>query len=288
MMEDRLIMQRGKLTFDPARQSGKTGNIVEVLGYHCVRSGIYESPGGVENWRIMMFHTPMSVTLGDGRLVQVPAHAATIFDSRKQSRYGKVGDALWDHSWIRLAGPDVPRLLKRAGLTVGTLYPFDTPDDFIYWIDQINRELTRPTPDSGILECLVSALLLRMYQASVTKHPHPCPGIERARLWLEAHCLNHFKLDEPATIAGLSRSHFCARFREATGYSPLAYARRLQLQHAALLLEDIGLSVKEVATQCGFYDAYHFSRCFSARYGKSPTAFRKCRGSRTTRTPPIF
>jgi transcriptional regulator GlxA family with amidase domain len=60
---------------------------------------------------------------------------------------------------------------------------------------------------------------------------------------------------------------------------------RLIMQHAALLLEDVGLSVKEIAAQCGFYDAYHFSRCFSARYGKSPTAFRKCNGSRTTGTP---
>ncbi len=267
-------MQAGIITFDPARQSGKTGSIVEVVGFHCQRSGLYESAGGLENWRVMMFHTPMAVTVGDGRVLQASAHAVAVFDSRQPSRYGMGDGTVWDHSWVRLAGPDVPRLLKRAGIVVGTLYPFHSPDDFLYWLKQINRELTRPAPDSGILECLVSALLLRVHQTAMENRDRPCPGIERARRWLEAHCTSPIKLDELAAMAGLSRSHFCARFRQAVGCSPLTYAKRLRLQHAALLLEDVGLSVKAVAAQCGFYDVYHFSRRFSAHYGLSPTAFR--------------
>ena len=45
-------------------------------------------------------------------------------------------------------------------------------------------------------------------------------------------------------------------------------------QARALLLNSM-LSVKEIAEVLGFSSQYHFSNCFKARIGKSPSDFRK-------------
>jgi transcriptional regulator GlxA family with amidase domain len=49
---------------------------------------------------------------------------------------------------------------------------------------------------------------------------------------------------------------------------------RLRLARAEPLLWLSNLSLRAIALQCGFPDAYHFSRRFRAVYGMPPSAFR--------------
>lgn len=49
---------------------------------------------------------------------------------------------------------------------------------------------------------------------------------------------------------------------------------RLRPARAEPLLWLSNLSLQAIAVQCGFADAYHFSRRFRAVYGSSPSAFR--------------
>ncbi|MFI9761497.1 AraC family transcriptional regulator [Streptomyces sp. NPDC051963] len=78
-----------------------------------------------------------------------------------------------------------------------------------------------------------------------------------------------------ARAAGVSESTLNRIWRRQFGLSPVAGLERLRLARAEPLLWLSNLSLRAIAVQCGFADAYHFSRRFRAVYGMSPSAFRR-------------
>lgn len=81
-------------------------------------------------------------------------------------------------------------------------------------------------------------------------------------------------LEQLAAAAGVSVSTLCRAFRRRFGLGPVAALERLRLARAEPLLWMSNLSLQAIAVQCGFADAYHFSRRFRAVYGVAPSAFR--------------
>ena len=75
--------------------------------------------------------------------------------------------------------------------------------------------------------------------------------------------------------SGLSRTVFFAHFRSRTGMTPSRYMQELKLASAKAALETTNSSVKEIAAALDFYDEFHFSKLFKARYGLSPRAYRQ-------------
>jgi len=72
----------------------------------------------------------------------------------------------------------------------------------------------------------------------------------------------------------LSVSYFSARFRQSTGYSPIAYQNALKIQEACRYLDFTDLKINQICFKLGFDDPYYFSRLFSKNMGLSPSAYR--------------
>ncbi|MFJ3803407.1 helix-turn-helix domain-containing protein [Streptomyces sp. NPDC090088] len=81
-------------------------------------------------------------------------------------------------------------------------------------------------------------------------------------------------LERLAEAAGVSPSTLSRLCRRHLGVSPVAGLELLRLARAEPLLWLSNLSLRAIALQCGFADAYHFSRRFRAVYGIPPSAFR--------------
>lgn len=81
-------------------------------------------------------------------------------------------------------------------------------------------------------------------------------------------------LGELAAAGRVSESTLCRTFRRRFGVGPVAAVELLRLARAEPLLWQSNLPMHAIAVQCGFADAYHFSRRFRAVYGMSPTEFR--------------
>jgi DNA-binding response OmpR family regulator len=73
----------------------------------------------------------------------------------------------------------------------------------------------------------------------------------------------------------IHRSQLYRRLCFLTGMTPSQLIMYLRLEQAARLLAERNASVAEVAHTLGFYDVPHFSRRFKARFGQSPSAFRR-------------
>jgi AraC family transcriptional regulator len=120
--------------------------------------------------------------------------------------------------------------------------------------------------------------------------------LKRVVDYIEAHLSEPIGLREMAASAGLSRMHFAAQFRAATGMRPHEYLLRRRTERAQILLSASMSPLVEVALDVGFKTQSHFTTVFTRLVGKTPKnwrqqtlAARSDYGDRTSRCPvPLF
>jgi LacI family transcriptional regulator len=97
------------------------------------------------------------------------------------------------------------------------------------------------------------------------------PRLAAALRHLQTHASGSVLIKEVARHAGLLERGFRSHF----GCAPDEHLLRLRMDRARRLLLETDLPTAEVAAQCGFQSAEHFSATFRQREGRSPAAFRR-------------
>jgi AraC family transcriptional regulator len=123
------------------------------------------------------------------------------------------------------------------------------------------------------------ALLARI-DGSQAAPVRPCGGLapgsfRRVIDYIEADLSRAFTIEELAKVAGVSSRHFIRAFRESAGQTPLRYVYDLRLERAKELLLDSRRTATEIALDCGFSHAQHFSTAFKKATGLTPSDFRR-------------
>lgn len=83
------------------------------------------------------------------------------------------------------------------------------------------------------------------------------------------------RVSDAADYVCINRSYLYTLFRRELGVSPQEYLANCRLTHAAELLVLTDFSVESVAFSCGYGNALVFSKAFKAKYGASPSQYRK-------------
>ena len=89
------------------------------------------------------------------------------------------------------------------------------------------------------------------------------------------HLADPLDLTQLSQLTGVSTRQLNRLFYDHLKVSPMTFCRDLRLKKARALLEKSALSVMDIALATGFTDPAHFSRTFSAKFGKSPSKLRK-------------
>lgn len=107
-----------------------------------------------------------------------------------------------------------------------------------------------------------------------------------ALAWIEGHL--DAKLDRAAVAqaAGLSLRQLDRLCAAQWGRSLAETAMVIRLEAAAHALRATDIAIADIATDCGFASAAHFSRRFAALYGQSPARFRAGPSSKVDLLPP--
>jgi AraC-like DNA-binding protein len=125
---------------------------------------------------------------------------------------------------------------------------------------------------------IVSRLVARHFTAKTTLSREVTAlsqwRMNRVIEYVEAHLAESIGLADIAKSAGLTRMHFAAQFRSATGLRPHEYLLRRRIEHAKHLLRTCGQSVIDVALSCGFRSQAHFTTVFKRFVGETPHCWR--------------
>lgn len=100
-------------------------------------------------------------------------------------------------------------------------------------------------------------------------------AIAKARRYIHEHLDNALPLGAVAHEAGLSESHFCRLFKEATGLTLTDYVNRCRIERAKKELLRSDRRISEVAFEVGYQSLSQFNRSFAKITGQSPTTWRR-------------
>jgi AraC family transcriptional regulator len=131
------------------------------------------------------------------------------------------------------------------------------------------------------LGLLIASRLLSLYHGPRSKPEarKPLPLIkwrlDKALEYIDSHLTRPIYLSELCETVGLSRMHFAAQFRAATGYAPYAYILRQRISRAQRLLRDPSQTIVDVALRVGFSSQPHFTDAFRRAIGETPSRWRK-------------
>jgi AraC family transcriptional regulator len=105
--------------------------------------------------------------------------------------------------------------------------------------------------------------------------PLPRSVTRRIEEYVDANMSADVSLHALAPLAHVSVDHFVRAFRAATGRTPHRFVLERRLDHAADRLKADAASIAEIARACGFHSPAHFSVKFHARFGVTPSQYRR-------------
>jgi AraC family transcriptional regulator len=98
--------------------------------------------------------------------------------------------------------------------------------------------------------------------------------VGKALWFIEAHFATEIKLDDVASVAGVSRYHLTRAFGDSMGYSVMRYVRGRRLTEAARALARGAPDILSVALEAGYGSHEAFTRAFHEQFGFTPDAIR--------------
>ena len=126
---------------------------------------------------------------------------------------------------------------------------------------------------------IVSRLLAREFNR--VGHPRSVAAVglpawlaKRAIDYIDAHLTDAIGLADIAQSTGLSRMHFAAQFRAATGLRPHEFVLRRRIERAQSLLLQSRLTSLDIALSTGFRSQAHFTTVFKRLVGETPARWR--------------
>lgn len=99
--------------------------------------------------------------------------------------------------------------------------------------------------------------------------------IDEAMAYILANSSDKLTLDEISSIAMMSRTSFATSFNEVIGQTCHSYIGAVRMSNAIGMLRKTRKSVSQIAVECGFSDASHFTRACNKMYGVTPLVLRK-------------
>lgn len=103
----------------------------------------------------------------------------------------------------------------------------------------------------------------------------PMWRLKRVQDFVSAHIGEPLSLTDLAEAAGLSRMHFAAQFRSATGFRPHDYVLMQRVERAKAMLCTTDIPLAEIALSVGFQAQAHFCTVFKRFESETPGRWRK-------------
>ncbi|UNX56163.1 AraC family transcriptional regulator [Georgenia sp. TF02-10] len=188
----------------------------------------------------------------------------------------------WTIWWMHVVGDAVPGLLAATGASAARpVVRLGDPPRVVSLLNTVLRRMEHDETTSSLVAAAGAAWHALALVAAYRRAPAPggSDPVESVLEYLRANLSERISVPELAEMAGLSQSHFAARFRRATGFGVLEYQTRLRMAEARELLDTTDRSVSSIAAQVGYSDPLYFTRQFGRIHSVSPSAYRRGHGA---------
>lgn len=181
--------------------------------------------------------------------------------------------------YVDFVGREAARLLQRTLLGAWTPAQIAAPGEILEIFEGMQRDaLAEGSAGPDLCAAHLRLLLLKIAQRAVppkAAEPRALASYQRARRYMEEHFATLKTAEDVARGCHMTPVHLSRVFRRFGHTTPYQFLTRLKMNHAAELLVNLGLLVKETADRLGYANQFQFSRAFKRVYGLAPDHFAK-------------
>ena len=246
----------------------------QVFDQHHILLNLKDEPHRVENWRDGEHR---DFTFRKHEIVVTPAGVESGWRWHAESRVIVV--TLDPRKFERFAQTEVGVLLAEAQLR--SLPQFEDPDICHAGVMLKDALASEEQGSELIFESLARVFLVKLIQKYGLQ--------EEAYAFSRSFTAKHYKrvldfvaqnygksilVEDLASEAALSPSHFAQLFKRTIGMSPMQFVTTYRVEQARKKLAEHDTPLIDIAMTCGFADQAHFSRVFKQIAGLSPSKYR--------------
>jgi AraC-like DNA-binding protein len=190
----------------------------------------------------------------------------------------------WDFRWLHFTARGLGTILQGRGDREPWLFSWAgvTRLDQL-WSELLNSNISPMQEEAVRLSAITYEMINLIVQHAETIEGIPKPGMRDkltvAADWIRAHCCEPLTLEQMASQASCSPSHFSRQFHSLIGKTPIAYLIECRILQSKVLLVSSSLTVKHIAERIGFSNSSYFIQTFRKSEGMTPEQFRNLRGT---------
>lgn len=98
---------------------------------------------------------------------------------------------------------------------------------------------------------------------------------KRLEEYIDANLHRHISLAEMADLCTVSQYHFTRLFKKRTGITVMQYIGMRRIERSKRMMQNTGLTLAQIAHDCGFSSQSHFTGVFRLDTGTTPAAYRR-------------
>ena len=150
-----------------------------------------------------------------------------------------------------------------------------TEPEIIECLDRI-RDIANDAPDSLEITSCVYKLFYLLYKhclVDLKRADHAGNEAMEFGAYIQKNYAEDLTVEMLSKHFGYTASHFCRKFKEVTGLTPMTYLKIYRLEKAYRLIKEGSQNINHIAQRCGFPDQNYFARCFKEHFGMPPSHF---------------
>ena len=180
----------------------------------------------------------------------------------------------WRYIYAKFCGADDETLVHSAGLNEDNMiFEFDLTDDMQHDLTMMHTcskdQAARGYDVTGYF-LLVMSRLVRANSQKCANTNMPQHYVRRAISYIEDNYPEKISVESIAAYVGIDRTYLHRIFKKNLNISPAQFLISYRLERAKALMEHDNLTISEIAVSTGFFDAAHFTKAFSEKYGIPP------------------
>ena len=220
------------------------------------------------------------VTAGSGTLKmngeEYPLTVGSLFFAFPAYPYELVADEHFRYIYISFMGSEIAGLFEQVGVSVNTPVYNGFDNLLEFWLSSIMRVGSH---NANILAESVLLYTLSFFGEEASKTTVK-PSAETVFDMMVDYVDTHYRdadlsLKKLAEVFSYTEKYISHLFKKRMGVGFNYYVNQLRLRYAHELLDESPFNMSEIATRCGYSDAFYFSKVFKKATGISPKDYRK-------------
>ena len=180
-------------------------------------------------------------------------------------------------------GNELIRRLKEAGCKAEfvMLSAYDSYDSVRAFYKQAGYDYLLKPVDVEETRMVLEGLYVRLLElkpdendADVMNVAGNADGFDKLLTYIDNNFGERLSLDSLSKQFGFSRNYICKLFSNNLGTTLMHHVLDIRMKHAAQMLKDSTIPIKEIAIMCGYVNTVYFYRVFKEYYGVTAKEYR--------------